>query len=85
MSITNAKVLDFAMDIVEIDGEPIAKRERCRAASGCSGAPGVFATPWSPWARNKWNRVSAAGTGRTCSRRGTTGAPFCSGPSRLNR
>jgi len=25
-SITNARVIDFAMDIIEIDGKPLAKR-----------------------------------------------------------
>jgi len=29
-SITNARVIDFAMDIIEIDGKPLAKRERCQ-------------------------------------------------------
>lgn len=35
-SISNAPVVDFSMDIVEVDGEPIAKRGKC------SGAKNVF-------------------------------------------
>lgn len=38
-SITNAKVIDFAMDIVEIDGKPVAKRGKM------SGSKRVFRCP----------------------------------------
>jgi len=35
-SITNARVIDFAMDIIEIDGKPLAKRGKM------SGSKSVF-------------------------------------------
>ena len=37
-TISNARVLDFAMDIMEVEGTAFAKRERCPAPRGCSGA-----------------------------------------------
>ena len=41
-TITNAKVLDFAMDIVEIDGEPVAKRGKMSGRKRVLRCPRCF-------------------------------------------
>jgi nicotinic acid phosphoribosyltransferase len=38
-SITNARVIDFAMDIIGIEGKPLAKRGKISGAKGASMPP----------------------------------------------
>ena len=40
-SISNAPIIDFAMDIVEIDGKPLAKRGKWSGSKGSWRAPGA--------------------------------------------
>ena len=41
-SITNARVIDFAMDIVEIDGKPLAKRGKMSGSKRVLQCPKCF-------------------------------------------
>jgi nicotinate phosphoribosyltransferase len=41
-SITNARVIDFAMDIIEIDGEPLAKRGKMSGSKSVLRCPKCF-------------------------------------------
>jgi len=41
-SITNARVIDFAMDIIEIDGKPLAKRGKMSGAKSVLRCPKCF-------------------------------------------
>jgi nicotinate phosphoribosyltransferase len=51
-AISNAPVIDFSMDIIEIDGEPVAKRGKRSGSKGVWRCPQCFATSVHP-ARTK--------------------------------
>ncbi|MFP4646842.1 MAG: nicotinate phosphoribosyltransferase [Candidatus Acetothermia bacterium] len=49
-SISNARVVDFALDIVEIEGEPVAKRGKRSGSKNvfsCSGCGSRYVLPWN--------------------------------------
>ena len=82
-SITNAKGLDSAMDISRDRRRAHRQAGKGRQQTGAQVLP-VFRDAVVPLGQEQVTR-ECGGDGKTCSRRGTTGAPFCSGPSRLNR
>jgi len=66
-SITNARVIDFAMDIIEIDGKPLAKRGKMSGSKSVLRCSRCFQDKMVPYRRNKgWsgessNRCSCGG------------------------
>lgn len=52
-AISNAPVMDFAMDIVEIDGEPIAKRGKMSGAKNVYRCPTCFVHQMIPQGRHQ--------------------------------
>jgi nicotinate phosphoribosyltransferase len=52
-SITNARVIDFAMDIVEIDGKPLAKRGKMSGAKSVLRCPKCLQDRTIPFKRNR--------------------------------
>jgi len=62
-SITNARVIDFAMDIIEIDGKPLAKRGKMSGSKSVFRCSKCFQDKMVP---NKKNRGrSASGMDRS--------------------
>ena len=51
-SITNARVIDFAMDIVEIDGKPLAKRGKMSGSKSVLRCPKCFQDRMVPFKRS---------------------------------
>jgi nicotinate phosphoribosyltransferase len=47
-SISNAPVIDFSMDIVEVDGKPLSKRGKRSGAKSLFRCPGCFSTEVAP-------------------------------------
>jgi len=66
-SITNARVIDFAMDIVEIEGRPIAKRGKMSGAKSVLRCPKCFQDKMVPFKKSQnhftqgLNRCSCGG------------------------
>ncbi len=52
-SITNARVIDFAMDIVEIDGRPLAKRGKMSGAKSVLRCSKCFQDKMIPFKKNR--------------------------------
>jgi nicotinate phosphoribosyltransferase len=52
-SITNARVIDFAMDIVEIDGKPLAKRGKMSGAKSVLRCPKCLQDRIIPFKKNR--------------------------------
>jgi nicotinate phosphoribosyltransferase len=52
-SITNARVIDFAMDIIEIDGKPLAKRGKMSGSKSVLRCLKCFQDKMVPLERNK--------------------------------
>lgn len=50
-AISNAPVVDFSMDIIEIDGEPVAKRGKMSGSKSVFRCPGCFKTAVFPFRR----------------------------------
>jgi len=50
-SITNARVIDFAMDIIEIDGKPLAKRGKMSGSKSVLRCPKCFQDKMVPFKR----------------------------------
>jgi nicotinate phosphoribosyltransferase len=50
-SITNARVIDFAMDIIEIDGKPLAKRGKMSGSKSVLRCPKCFQDKLVPFKR----------------------------------
>lgn len=70
-SIANAPVIDFAMDIVEIDGKPVAKRGKMSGSKRVYRCTKCLAPEVSPWHKVK----------RRCSaEHGSRSASMCGGP-----
>jgi len=51
-SITNARVIDFAMDIIEIDGKPLAKRGKMSGSKSVLRCPKCFQDRMVPFKRS---------------------------------
>jgi len=52
-SITNARVIDFAMDIIEIEGKPLAKRGKMSGSKSVFRCPKCFQDRMVPLKKNK--------------------------------
>jgi nicotinate phosphoribosyltransferase len=52
-SITNARVIDFAMDIIEIDGKPLAKRGKMSGSKSVLRCTKCFQDRMIPFAKNQ--------------------------------
>jgi len=52
-SITNARVIDFAMDIIEIDGKPLAKRGKMSGSKSVLRCTQCFQDRMIPFGRNQ--------------------------------
>jgi nicotinate phosphoribosyltransferase len=52
-SITNARVIDFAMDIIEIDGKPLAKRGKMSGAKSVLRCSKCFQDKMVPYKKNR--------------------------------
>ena len=52
-SITNARVIDFAMDIIEIDGKPLAKRGKMSGSKSVLRCPKCYQDRMVPLKKNK--------------------------------
>lgn len=63
-SITNARVIDFAMDIIEIDGEPLAKRGKMSGSKSVFRCSRCFQDRMVPYQRR---RGSASTSLKKCS------------------
>jgi len=64
ISITNARVIDFAMDIIEIEGKPLAKRGKMSGTKSVLRCSKCFQDKMVPFKKNR--------------RRSTPGADRCS-------
>ena len=60
-SITNARVIDFAMDIVEIDGKPLAKRGKMSGSKSVLRCPKCFQDRLVPFKKENPKRCSCGG------------------------
>jgi nicotinate phosphoribosyltransferase len=56
-SITNARVIDFAMDIIEIDGEPLAKRGKMSGAKSVLRCPRCFQDRMAPFKEDRSHSI----------------------------
>ena len=52
-SITNARVIDFAMDIIEIDGKPLAKRGKMSGSKSVFRCPKCFQDQMVPFRKGR--------------------------------
>jgi nicotinate phosphoribosyltransferase len=59
-SITNARVIDFAMDIIEIDGKPLAKRGKMSASKSVLGCSKCFQDKMVPFKKNRRRSILGA-------------------------
>jgi len=60
-SITNAPVIDFAMDIVEVEGVPVAKRGKRSGSKSVYRCPGCHSTYVTPYGRPPGGRCACGG------------------------
>jgi nicotinate phosphoribosyltransferase len=63
-SITNARVIDFAMDIIEIDGKPLAKRGKMSGSKSVLRCSKCFQDKMLPFRKGRGQSTSAL---RRCS------------------
>lgn len=61
-SISNARVIDFAMDIMEIDGKPIAKRGKMSGAKRAVRCPSCYRDKVAPLKQDIDSRCECGGT-----------------------
>jgi nicotinate phosphoribosyltransferase len=59
-SITNARVIDFAMDIIEIDGRPLAKRGKMSGAKSVLRCSKCFQDKMVPFKENRGRSTPGA-------------------------
>jgi nicotinate phosphoribosyltransferase len=59
-SITNARVIDFAMDIIEIDGKPLAKRGKMSGAKSVFRCTKCFQDKMVPFKKGKGKSTSSS-------------------------
>ena len=59
-SITNARVIDFAMDIVEMDGKPLAKRGKMSGSKSVSRCSKCFQDRMVPFQKNRGRSTPGA-------------------------
>jgi len=59
-SITNARVIDFAMDIIEIEGKPLAKRGKMSGAKSVLRCPKCFQDKMVPFKKNRGRSTPGA-------------------------
>jgi len=59
-SITNARVIDFAMDIIEIDGKPLAKRGKMSGTKSVLRCSKCFQDKMVPFRKNRGRPTPAA-------------------------
>jgi nicotinate phosphoribosyltransferase len=64
-SITNSRVIDFAMDIVEIDGKPLAKRGKMSGSKSVLRCSKCFQDKMVPFGKNK-SRSTQKGKCSSC-------------------
>jgi nicotinate phosphoribosyltransferase len=60
-SITNARVIDFAMDIIEIDGKPLAKRGKMSGSKSVLRCQKCFQDKMIPLKKGRGQSTSASG------------------------
>jgi nicotinate phosphoribosyltransferase len=60
-SITNARVIDFAMDIIEIDGKPLAKRGKMSGSKSVLRCSKCFQDKMVPFKEGRSQSTSASG------------------------
>ena len=73
-SIANAPVLNFALDIMEIEGKPMAKRGKWSGAKEVWRMPGTRAEPWCCPRTSRRRCAGRAARRRRCSSRWSRGA-----------
>jgi len=59
-SITNARVIDFAMDIIEIDGKPLAKRGKMSGSKSVLRCSKCFQDKMAPFKKNRGRSILGA-------------------------
>jgi nicotinate phosphoribosyltransferase len=59
-SITNARVIDFAMDIIEIDGKPLAKRGKMSGSKSVLRCSKCFQDKIAPFKKNRGRSILGA-------------------------